>query len=71
MASGDLKGLKENVGGTHDEVPALQASSAEVLTGTENGKVVTPKNLKDAEYIAIHVGTTAPSDTTILWLDTN
>jgi hypothetical protein len=71
MASGDLKGLKENAGGSFDEVTALQASAAEVLTGTEASKVATPKNLKDAEFIAIHVGTSAPADTTKLWLDTN
>lgn len=71
MASGDLRALKENAGGTLDEVNAIQATSAEVLTGTEASKVATPKNLKDAEFIAIHVGTTAPADTTKLWLDTN
>jgi hypothetical protein len=70
MATGDLKGLKENAGGSLDEV-ILQASAAEVLTGTEISKVATPKNLKDAEFIAIHVGTSAPADTTKLWLDTN
>lgn len=71
MASGDIRGLKENAGGTLDEIPAIQATSAEILTGTENGKLATPKNLKDAEFIAIHVGTSAPADTTKLWLDTN
>ena len=71
MASGDIRALKENAGGTLDEVTALQATAAEVLTGTEPGKVATPKNLKDAEFIAIHVGTSAPVDTTKLWLDTN
>ena len=70
MATGDLLGHKSN-GTTYDEVPAIQATSAEVLTGTENSKVVTPKNLKDSEFIAIHVGTSAPADTTKLWLDTN
>jgi hypothetical protein len=70
MATGDLKGLKENAGGSLDEV-ILQASAAEVLAGTEISKVATPKNMKDAEYIAIHVGTSAPADTTKLWLDTN
>jgi len=70
MATGDIKGLKENAGGSLDEV-ILQASAAEVLTGTEISKVATPKNLKDAEFIAIHVGTSAPADTTKLWLDTN
>lgn len=71
MATGDLKGLIEVSGPALTEVTALQATSAEILTGTENGKVATPKNLKDAEFIAIHVGTTAPADTTKLWLDTN
>jgi hypothetical protein len=71
MASGDIRALQENAGGTLDEVAAIQATSAQVLTGTDNTKVATPKNLKDAEFIAIHVGTTAPADTTKLWLDTN
>jgi hypothetical protein len=71
MATGDLKGLKENSGGSLDEVAALQATSAEMVTGTEVSKVATPKNMKDAEFIPIHVGTSAPSDTTKLWLDTN
>lgn len=71
MANGDLKGLKENSGGSLDEVTVLQATSAEILTGTEASKVATPKNLKDSEFIAIHVGTSAPADTTKLWLDTN
>lgn len=70
MATGDLLGHKSN-GTTYDEIPAMQATSAEILTGTENSKVATPKNLKDSEFIAIHVGTTAPADTTKLWLDTN
>ena len=70
MATGDIRGLKENAGGSLDEV-ILQASAAEILAGTEISKVATPKNMKDAEYIAIHVGTTAPADTTKLWLDTN
>ena len=70
MATGDLLGHKSN-GTTYDEVPAIQATSAEILAGTENSKVATPKNLKDSEFIAIHVGTTAPADTTKLWLDTN
>lgn len=71
MASGDLRALRENAGGTLDEVIAIQATSAEILAGTEASKVATPKNLKDAGYIAIHVGITAPADTTKLWLDTN
>ena len=71
MANGDLKALKENASGGTDEVTALQATSTEVVTGTEAAKVATPKNLKDAEMIPIHVGTSAPADTTILWLDTN
>ncbi|MFZ4706296.1 MAG: hypothetical protein ACOYMF_09855 [Bacteroidales bacterium] len=69
MATGDLKALVETAGGYLDEVTALQATSAELLTGTENSRVATPKNLKDAEHIAIHVGTSAPANTSILWLD--
>ena len=69
MATGDLKSLVETAGGYLDEVTALQATSAELLTGTENSRVATPKNLKDSEFIAIHVGTSAPANTTILWLD--
>lgn len=71
MASGDLKGLVENAGGSLDEVTTLQATSTEMVAGTVTGKVATPKNMKDAEFIPIHVGTTAPTDTTKLWLDTN
>jgi hypothetical protein len=71
MATGDLLILKKNASGGWDEVPASQATSAQVLTGTDNTLLITPKNLKDAEVISIHVGTTAPSNTTILWLDTN
>jgi hypothetical protein len=71
MAAGDIKVLKEVTGPLFEEVPAAQATSAEVVTGTENSKLATPKNIKDAEIIPIHVGTTAPADTTKLWLDTN
>lgn len=70
MANGDLKGMKENATGGHDEV-TLQASSTELDTGTESSKVATPANLKDSKYQRIHVGTSAPADTTMLWLDTN
>lgn len=69
MATGDLKSLVETAGGYLDEVTALQATSAQLLTGTENSRVATPKNLKDSEFIAIHVGTSAPANTSILWLD--
>jgi hypothetical protein len=71
MAQYDIKGLVENSGGTLDEVSAIQATAAEIVTGTAQAKLATPKNLKDAEIIPIHVGTSAPSDTSILWLDTN
>lgn len=70
MATGDLRGLKENSEGSLDEI-TLQASAAEIAAGTEISKVATPKNMKDAKIIPIHVGTSAPADTTILWLDTN
>lgn len=71
MAQGDIRALVENSGGSFDEVPKLQATDAETTTGTENSKVVTPKLLKDNLFARIHVGTTAPTDTTMLWLDTN
>lgn len=71
MAAGDILIHKQNESGGHDEVPAGQASTAEMDTGTENSKLATPKNIKDAEYQRIHVGTSAPTDTTKLWLDTN
>jgi len=71
MATNDLKLLKENASGGTDEVPAAQASSSDLDTGTEVGKIVTPKSLKDSKYQLIHVGTTAPTDLTMLWLDTN
>lgn len=70
MALGDLKGLEEVAGPLFTE-KKLQATSTQIITGTDNTLVATPKNLKDAEMIPIHVGTSAPSDTTILWLDTN
>lgn len=49
----------------------VKATGAELLTGTDDAKFATAKALKDGEYIAIHVGTTAPANTSILWLDTN
>ncbi len=70
MAAGDIKGFVEVAGSLFTET-VLQATSAEILSGTESSKVATPKNLKDAEFIAIHIGTSAPADTTKLWLDTN
>ena len=70
MATGDLRGLKENAGGTLDEVVSLQATSAELLTGTEISKVATPKNLKDSKYRLIEIGTSAPASGEELWFDT-
>ena len=71
MADGDIRGLIENSTGSLDEVGKLQATDVEVTTGTENGKIVTPKLLKDNGFSRIHVGTSPPADTTMLWLDTN
>jgi hypothetical protein len=71
MAAGDLLILKKNASGGWDEVPASQATSAQVVTGTDNTVMATPMNIHDAEIIPIHVGITAPSNTAILWLDTN
>ena len=70
MATGDLKGLKENAEGGWDEV-VLQATAEEMAAGSEASKMASPKNLKDSGFVRIHVGTTAPTDTTMLWLDTN
>jgi hypothetical protein len=75
MASGDIKVYKENVGGTFDEytLPAIpvKATGAELNTGTDDAKFATAKALDDGEFVGIHVGTSAPADTTKLWLDTN
>ena len=71
MATGDIRALIENSGGSFDETTKLQATDSDVTTGTENSKVVTPKLLKDNKFPRVHVGTSAPSDTTMLWLDTN
>ena len=49
----------------------VKATGAELVTGTDDAKFATAKALKDGEFIPIHVGTTAPADTTKLWLDTN
>lgn len=49
----------------------VKASAAELNTGTDDAKFATAKGLKDAEFARIHVGTSPPSDTTMLWLDTN
>jgi hypothetical protein len=49
----------------------VKASAAELNAGTDDAKFATAKGLKDAKFIGIHIGTTAPSDTTLLWLDTN
>jgi hypothetical protein len=44
---------EHNANGTHTSatVVTLKASSAEITTGTEDGKVVTPKGLADAGYL--------------------
>lgn len=49
----------------------VKATGTELNSGTDDAKFATAKALKDGEFIAIHVGTSAPSDTTKLWLDTN
>ena len=49
----------------------VKASAAELNTGIDDAKFATAKGLKDAEFARIHVGTSPPSDTTMLWLDTN
>lgn len=54
-------------------LPAIpvKASVAELTTGTDDAKFATAKGLKDSEFVRVHVGTSPPSDTTMLWLDTN
>lgn len=49
----------------------VKATGAELNTGTDDAKFATAKALDDGEFIGIHVGTSAPADTTKLWLDTN
>lgn len=51
-------------------IPA-KASGAELNTGTDDAKFATAKALKDGKFIGIHVGTSPPFDTSLLWLDTN
>ena len=72
MATGDLKGLKVNAGGSMDEI-TLQATSADVDTGTENSKVLTPANLAGSIYRKVYIQTATPSApvTGDLWIDTN
>lgn len=47
------------------------ATGAELDTATDTVKHATAKGLKDSKYQRIHIGTTAPSDTTMMWYDTN
>jgi len=72
MATGDLKGLAVNSGGSLDEV-ILQATSAEVNTGTEISKVLTPAVIAGSLYRKIYIQTATPSSpvTGDLWIDTN
>lgn len=49
----------------------VKATAAELTAGTDDAKFATAKGLKDALFARIHVGTSPPSDTTMLWLDTN
>jgi len=71
MADKDIQVFRENATGDFEEIDSIEASDAELDAGTERGTLVTPKGLKDAEFQRIHVGTSAPADTTKLWLDTN
>lgn len=71
MAQYDLIIHVENATGGYDEIPAGQATTSDLDTGTAQDRIVTPKGLKDAEFQRIHIGTSAPADTTKLWLDTN
>jgi hypothetical protein len=48
-----------------------KASASDIVTGTDDSKYTTSKGIKDAEIIPIHIGTSAPADTSILWLDTD
>lgn len=59
--------LDEN--GVVTESGDMTATSTEINAGSTPVKAVTPKELKDSDYKRIHVGTTAPADTTMLWLD--
>ena len=61
--------LKQPIGNYLDA--SSIATSTEILMGVDNTKIASAKNLKDSEFIAIHVGITPPIDTSILWLDIN
>ena len=49
----------------------VKATGTELNNGTDDTKFATAKALKDGEFIGIHIGTSAPADTSKLWLDTN
>jgi hypothetical protein len=50
---------------------SAKASAADLATGTDDAKYVTALGLRTDETARIHVGTSAPTDTTKLWFDTN
>lgn len=47
-----------------------KASIAEIDAGTDDSKYITPAGIEGSAYMRVHIGSTAPTDTTMLWLDT-
>lgn len=69
---GDFKILVNDGAGNYDEIDPANAEGSDVDDGSRRDKIVTPESLHASTvFKRIHVGTTAPSDTTMLWLDTN
>lgn len=71
MATNVIMGMYLDENGELTEGQDMNASSSEINAGDTSIKVVTPKELKTSFYLRGHIGTTPPSDTTILWIDTN
>jgi hypothetical protein len=55
--------------GTGDISLPAKATGEELAAATNDAKYATAKSLKDASFARIYIGTTAPTDTTLLWLD--
>ena len=72
MATGDIKGFVEVAGPLFTE-SVLQATSAEINTGTQASKVVTPANIAGSLYRKVYIQTATPSSPVAgdLWIDTN
>lgn len=49
----------------------IKASIAEINAGLNDDKYITPAGIEGSAYMRIHIGPTAPADTSMLWLDTS